>query len=1143
MPSAATRLSLGVLSVFLILFVPALAWGQGSAQPLIVQPVDEGQLIPLPGNTYPLARAEFDRGAAPPDLPAQRMLLVLKRSQEQETALLRLLDDQQDKASPSYHKWLTPEQFGRQFGPGDQDIQTVTSWLQGHGFQAIQVTKGRSIVEFSGTAAQVQETFHTAIHKYVVNGEEHWANASDPQIPAALGPVVAGVATLHNFFKKPQISRLEKVPATFAHGTRPQVTFPNPTTHALGPQDYAQIYNINPLYQSGTNGNGVTIGVVGRTNVNLFDVFDFDNAFEINTAGLTVVLNGPDPGNLGGGEEAEALLDTTWSSALAPGARVNLVVSSSTNTTDGVDLSEVFIIDNNSADVMTESFGSCEAVHSGAEIAAQGTLAEQAAAQGITYTISTGDAGAEGCDNPNFEQVATGPTSVNYLASTPFNVAVGGTIFNEGAQSSRYWTSLLPLSETAISYIPENVWNESCAVSTCGSANANIAAGGGGASAFFSKPSWQAGVTGIPNDAARDQPDVSLTAAFHDAYLLCFEGSCEDNFIYFISGTSASAPSFAGIMALILDKVSQGPNPPPSPRQGQANYVLYRLASQETLSQCNGSSTATLPASNCVFNDVTVGNNAVPGEVGYGAPGAKYTSNAGYDRATGLGSVNVTNLANAWSSATFNPTTTTLSLSPLTSITHGSPVNVNISVTPNTAGGTPTGDVSLLPFVNGASVAPTGLGLFPLTNGSVSSTINSLPGGNYVVAARYSGDGTYAASTSAQTPTITISSEPSTTTITAQAFDQNGNSLSLANVPYGSFVYLRADVTGKSGIGTATGDVFFEDTTASVGEFALNSEGNTSTPQGILTLKGGQHSITARYIGDASFKQSTSSPASITVAEASTTTAVSAGASHLAQGTNVILTATVTAAANFGNPPSSTVSFFSGATPLGSAPVALASQTGSLFTVTGNFSTNQLPNGQDTITAQYGGDGNYTGSTSAPVTVSVEPDFSVSAGASNLVISAPGASGTLAITITGNPGYNSTINLSSASCSGFPPESRCSFTPASLTGSGQVTLTVATTAPRTASLHRFDRWTTGFGFAFAAVLFFGLPAKRRRLGALLSVAVCAFVLTSVSCGGSSNSGGSTGDPGTPPGQYHSTVTATTTTGLSHPLPIIVNVGS
>src|SRR5437588_3190341 len=282
---------------FLILFAvaccaPAVAEDAGNAQasaaatavqrPLILQPVNESQLTVLRGNTHPLARREFDLGSAPATLPMQRMLLVLKRSPQQESALKKMLDDQQDKHSANYHKWLTPEQFGQQYGPSDADIQTINIWLQSHGFQ-VSPTKGRTVIEFSGSASQVKETFHTAIHKYVVNGAQHWANASDPQIPAALTPAVSGVLTLHNFLKKPQ-SHLVKEPAVaqIVPGEKPQVTFSQngQSLHALGPQDYATIYH-SPAFNGGVTGAGITIGVVGRSNL-------FNGGQDISDFGLTL---------------------------------------------------------------------------------------------------------------------------------------------------------------------------------------------------------------------------------------------------------------------------------------------------------------------------------------------------------------------------------------------------------------------------------------------------------------------------------------------------------------------------------------------------------------------------------------------------------------------------------------------------------------------------------------------------------------------------------------------------------------------------------------------------------------------------------------------------------------------------------------
>jgi Pro-kumamolisin, activation domain/Bacterial Ig-like domain (group 3) len=1117
-------------------------------QPRIVAAVDEAQLAVLKGNTHPLALAQYDRGAAPADLPMNRMLLVLKRSPEQEAALSKLLDDQQDKSSPSYHRWLTPDEFGRQFGPADQDMQVITSWIASHGFEINNVSKGRTVMEFSGSAAQVQEAFHTSIHKFTVKGEDHWANASDPQIPAALTPVVAGVHTLHNFYKKPQIHLSEqKIAAKFlpgAPGKPPQVTFPgSPSFHALGPADYSKIYNISPLYTGigSGSGNGILIGVVGRSN--LFqggsDVNSFVNVFQFPSPTFSVLLNGPDPGDLGGEEEAEATLDSTWSAAIAPpNAFVNLVVSASTNTTDGVDLSELFLIDHNQWEVITESFGGCEANVTAAEATGTSQLAEEAAAQGITYVVSSDDSGAEGCDSPT--SVAKGPLSVNVLASTPFTVAVGGTTFDENGSNLTYWSASNGTGfESALSYIPEDVWNESCSAAKCGN-DVTLWASGGGVSTYFPKPSWQSGVAGIPTDGFRDVPDVALSAASHDPYLLCLEGSCvpdaQGNIEFAtVSGTSAAAPSFAGIIALLNTALS-------APREGQVDYVLYRLAAAETFSQCNASSHAALPASSCIFNDVTSGNNAVPGETGYGTPSAPYQSGVGYDLATGLGSVNVANLAKAWSSVTFNPTATTLSLGPTANITHGSSVTVNATVAPNTAGGTPTGDVFLLAFTYGGAT-PISVGLFPLEGGSVSSTTNALPGGTHAVTARYGGDGTFAPSTSSPL-TVTILPEPSSTVASAFTTDQNGHLIPFLTGPYGSFVYLRADVSGESGAGTPTGGIYFQDTGGqNLGSSfsSLNSEGNTATPNGVFNLASGPHAITAAYTGDASFNPSTSSPLNLTITLASTATTMTSSLNSQASGATL---AAAIATNSGGAPPTGTVTFSAGGNALGSVPVtgSANAQTGTAQ-ATANFIDTQLANGQYAITATYNGDSNYVASSSAASTINLQPDFTLSLNANQLTATTPGTLVSLELTVAALDGFNGTISFAATSCAGLPAESSCSFSPASIAGSGSTQVAVMTSGPHPAAARGlavakdFAWWTTGFGVSLSCVCLMGSAPKKRRWGALLSLLALAFLLALPNCGGGSSSSGSGSggaqiDPGTPTGAYPVTVTATSG-NLSH----------
>jgi subtilase family serine protease len=747
-------------------------------------------------------------------------------------------------------------------------MQTITAWLESHGFQ-VGSTKGRTVLEFSGSASQVHEAFHTTIHKYIVNSEQHWANSSDPSIPTALTPAVAGVLTLHNFLKKPQI-RIAKEPvrAKIRPGKSPELTLSS-GVHAISPEDFATIYNVNPIYRGNNFGTFATIAVVGRSNLYNGtqagqDVLNFRQDFNAGSGNFLITLNGPDPGDLGGAEEAEATLDATWSGVIGYGATVNFVVSASTNTSDGIDLSEVYIIENDLGSEMTESFSGCEALSTSTQAIGASALAEQAATQGITYFVSAGDNGAEGCDDQDTETVAGGPVSVNLLASTPFTVAVGGTVFNENGDPSLYWSSTNTNQESAISYIPEDAWNDSCPASTCGS-KANIVAGSGGASTFFSKPSWQAGVTGIPNDNSRDLPDVSLTASgAHDGYVLCLEGSCVPNaqgeiLIYLVGGTSASAPSFASLMALVAEQAAY-----PNFRLGLANYVLYRLAATQnaTLSQCNASSTSGLPGSSCIFNDVTVGNNAVPGEVNYGLSTSQYQAGVGYDLATGLGSVNVTNLVNQWDSVTFNPTIRTLSLTPPNIIPHGSAVNFTITVSPSSGSGIPTGDVSLI--AGGQNVGT--VTSYPLNNGTVTQSTTQFPGGISDVQAYYAGDATYAPSYSANTFIVNVTPEPSTTTLSVLTFTASGTQLNFTGGPFGSFVYLRADVAGLSGHGTPTGSVTFTDTFGPIpggsvynlnGGDQVNNGSYTATPNGVV-FDTGSHTISASYSGDASFNPSNS---------------------------------------------------------------------------------------------------------------------------------------------------------------------------------------------------------------------------------------------------------------------------------------------
>jgi hypothetical protein len=1095
--------------------------------PRVTQAVDDANLTTLRGNTHPLALAKFDRGAAPASMPLERMLLVLKRSPEQDAALIALLDQQQDKSSPNYHKWLKPEEFGKRFGPAEADIEAVIAWLQTHGFQIGKVSKGRSVIEFSGTAAMLQDAFHTEMHRFLVNGDPHWANATDPQIPNALAPVVAGVWTLHDFAKIPTLGMSkEHFPLTSTAGSSQPHATNSSGHHFLTPGDFAVIYGINPVYQAGINGGTKTIAVVGRTDFNISDVMDFRIVLGLNPIPPTFVWDGPDPGNLGGGEEAEAILDVTWSGSIASGANVQFVVSSSTDTTDGVDLSAIYIVDNDLGDVMTESFGICEQHVTSAELTGFSSLAQQAAAQGITYIVSTGDTGSSGCDNLS-ETVATGPIAVNALASTPFTVAVGGTIFNESGKDSTYWSSSGLL--TALKYIPEKTWNESCASGTCGN-NANIAAGGGGPSTVVPKPAWQAGATlHIPNDGFRDLPDISFTAAGHDPYLICYEGSCsQQNFLLGIWGTSASAPSFAGIVALLDQKVGG--------RVGSANYLLYKLAASQSQypSQCNGSSTTTSPNAACIFNDVTSGNNAVPGP----NSATQYTAAAGYDLATGIGSVNVNNLLNAWAAATFNSTQTTLDINPKT-LAHGAKVTVDIGVTATS--GMPTGTVALLANAGAPPSGGLGVDQFTLNGGLANSTTQLLPGGTSTITAHYPGDTTFAASDSPAV-SVTVNPEASNTTVNAITVDSGGHAIPFTSGPYGTFLYLSADVAGKSGFGTPTGMVSFFDNGSFTISSSLNSKGNGNTPNGIFNLSPGSHAVTATYSGDLSFNQSTSPAATFTITKGSTTTSFQTTGTKFASGAPVSLTAIVDTTSN-GNQPSGSVAFFSGSTQLpGTAFVS-----GGVNNTTGfaqGTATMQvvLPDGTDSITAQYLADTNYTASTSSAVSVTVAPDFSLAftdAAGPVMTIAAPGGSGTLTLAVTGGAGYNGTVNFTG--CTHLPLSTSCTFTPASVMGSGSTKLTFTTTAPRSASNRVAPSvWAATGGFTLAGIFVLGLAPRKRRWASIVLLLMLAWALSTLGCGGGSSGGGGGGTLGTPPGTYIVTANGADA-NFSHPVSFTVTV--
>ncbi|MGB6991537.1 MAG: S53 family peptidase [Candidatus Sulfotelmatobacter sp.] len=594
--------------------------------------IDDDQRVTLRGNVHPLAQAQYDAGAVAPDFPMEHMLLTLLPDSTQQDVLNQLVDAQHNPESPYYHQWLTPEQYGERFGVSDADTAQIVSWLQEHGMQVEEVTAGRRSIIFSGTAAQVQTAFHTAIHTYKIGDEVHHANVNDPEIPAALVQVVGGVVSLHDFHSEPMHGLVRKPSPDFSSGG----------AYYLAPADFATIYDLNPLYQQSITGSGQSVAIVARSNINIADARQFRTFFGLPANDPQIIVNGTDPGIWSANEETEADLDVEWSGAVARSATIKFVVSKSTNSSDGVDLSAQYIVNHNLAPVMSTSFGLCEASLGSSGNSFLNSLWQQAAAEGITVFVSSGDSGAAGCDSAS-ALTATHGRAVNGLCSTPYSVCVGGTEFNDLANPTLYWSpsNSSGTQASALSYIPEIFWNAS-------GPDYGLWASGGGASAVYAKPSWQAG-TGVPADGKRDVPDVALSSAGHDGYLIYQNGE-----LYVVGGTSAASPSFAGVMALVVQNTAA--------RQGNASVAFYSLASKQ---RAGGAS---------VFHDTTIGNNSVPGQAGFNAT-------VGYDQATGLGSINGSILVNHWADATtppsFHPALSANSLS----VTGGSNKSLTLNVT------------------------------------------------------------------------------------------------------------------------------------------------------------------------------------------------------------------------------------------------------------------------------------------------------------------------------------------------------------------------------------------------------------------------------------------------------------------------------
>jgi subtilase family serine protease len=620
----------------LLLLLAAPGGTQTNSRSRIAGAIDSASLAPVRGTAHPLALPRFDQGRTNSTTVLSGVSLAFRLSPGQQADLDRLLREQQDPSSANYHKWLTPDEYAARFGMTSGDLAKVASWLESQGLKVEQISRSRTEISVSGTVGQIEHAFHTELHNYAINGEQHFANATDLSFPAAFSSQVLGVRNLNDFHPRPHLRKVS-----------PHFTSNQSGNHFVEPGDFATIYNLGPLYSQGLDGSGEKIAVVGQTTIAVSDVTAFRAAsgLSANTP-TTVLVPSTGPGTSCSSDIAEADLDVEWSGAVAKGATVTYyyagVGSGHTCSNRSFNVFDAlhYVIANNLSPVISISYGNCEANIGSSTANIFRQWFQQANSQGQTVSAASGDDGAADCD---FNVTsATHGLAVDIPAAIPEVTGIGGSEFTGDSKVTPangcapadppYWSGSCQLNSgpTALIYIPETTWNDTTAGQT-------LSAGGGGASKLFTKPSWQTG-PGVPADSARDVPDVSLNASpNHDPYLFCTQGSCVTGFrdgsnnLAAVGGTSVGAPAFAGILA-IINQATQ------SIGQGNANQTLYNLA-------------VSTPSA---FHDITTGDNKVPctppGTANCPSSGViGFSAGSNYDQATGLGSINAFNLVTAWS--------------------------------------------------------------------------------------------------------------------------------------------------------------------------------------------------------------------------------------------------------------------------------------------------------------------------------------------------------------------------------------------------------------------------------------------------------------------------------------------------------------
>ena len=1103
----------GFLCVAAGVLLGSLAPAQQPVQRLSRMPASGEARIALRDTVGAHVARSQQLGALAEDTALTSLSLVLKPTEAQDAALTQLLADQQNPASADYQRWLTPQQFGERFGAAQADISLIEGWLQSNGFAVQAVPASRNRIVFSGTAATVESAFRTPLLRYRRNGREFFENSDAVQLPQSLAAVVGGVTGLSSFRPlAPQLRRAAQVTASPDYTT-------STGTHYIVPDDLRTIYGTNTLIGSGYNGNGIKIGVIGQSAVDSTQLTYFQQKTG-QTLNLPTMVLVPNTGNSNkvSGDEGESELDLEYSGGNAPGASIQFIYTGCTSTTsssalaasvncnnNGVFDALIYAVTYNLAPILSLSYGGCEEEDATYANNTLEPVLKQANAQGQTITVSSGDSGAASCESSATAKVATAGLAVSYPASSQYVTGVGGTQLN--SDSSTYWNSSSnSYLGSALGYIPETSWNDTAAYGA-------LASSGGGASQIFAKPSWQVG-TGVPADAHRDVPDVAFPANVTEhAYLTCdADGPCSSGNKSFtltgttrdgggVGGTSAAAPTFAGMLA-VVEQANGGK------ALGNINPSLYALA--------QGTSKTS------IFHDITTGSNIVACTVGTpnctnGTLG--YSAGVGYDLVTGLGSLNIPSLQTAL--AGYAAHTPRIALAVLSSVTAGTPVTFTVTLTGSST--TPSGTATFL--VDGTAVSPAQI----LSSGSATYSYSFTSSGSHTVSVSYSGDSTYSAGTAstvvtavALTPTLTLTSTPTAlaintaTTVTATLASTGG-------VPTGT-------VTFTADGGSASGTV------------QVTNGSATYTFAGFTSA--GLHVVAAAY---------TPSASAYSAVTTSINLAVSSNSQTLTPTLQVSLSPT-SVAAN-GSVTATVVVNGTGGTPTGSIALATDGTNSTTALLSNGSGTLNLTapgtSGSHTVLVTYYGDNTYKTATATATFTVASPGIVVAVSPGTL--SAPygsTATGTLTIT-SGSGGSGSTsfalslVSYTGASftgCYGLSPKTVS--LPAN--GSASTTLTLYTTAssctsagltplataalsvPDSAGGWRGSRYSALAALPLSLLLF--MLRRRQIPSALLAVLGLACGLGLAGCGSGSSSSTSTTPPaGTGTGTTTTTSTANTGT--------------